>query len=226
MTKNEIRRLGERYMVRGLLQHMETEGWVAYWTNDGETLFYPANEDAVMAIAFNLDEVSIRFAPAALVKAYRETDASVKDARRKARDKCDDAAHGVLLVFGNSADEVISDWNYNDGDADGFNAVMCAYTDYTNDGGPLAQRWLAFSPAKADAKDQIAVLAYPCEDRTKQPVLFGGTGAFYKVGEARSMEGARAVLDGLGLTYQLEERIADNHSLGWKRPVFVATASK
>ena len=34
--------------------------------------------------------------------------------------------HGVLLVGGNGVD-IISDWNYTDGDPDGFSACMDAF---------------------------------------------------------------------------------------------------
>lgn len=127
MTKNQIRQLGERHAVRGLLAFMATRGWLVAYTWDGEERqITVGNADAVMAAAFNLDEVSLRFAPRKLVEAYQIargaraaakaantcTDAEAKaltDAAKAAREACEQAERGVLLVFGNSAEEVIAD---------------------------------------------------------------------------------------------------------------------
>jgi len=53
-----------------------------------------------MELIFNLDEASLRF---------------TKDGTKE---------HGVLLVLGNDGLDVISDWNYSDGDHDGFHKAM------------------------------------------------------------------------------------------------------
>lgn len=60
-----------------------------------------------MELIFNLDEVSLRFIPV-----------SCSQLKSKA-----EYEHGVLLVLGNGCD-IVSDWNYTEGDPDGFSAAM------------------------------------------------------------------------------------------------------
>ena len=93
----------ERRIVWNLMDQLTTAGFkiVAVW--DGEELTKCKGDPMVaMEAIFNLDEVSLR------IKKQGGTE------------------HGILLVLGNGED-VISDWNYTDGDPDGFNAFMDAF---------------------------------------------------------------------------------------------------
>lgn len=96
----------ERRIVRGLIRAMRKAGWEVFRVNDGESLKYVTTEEQAMARIFAVDEASLRFVPVGQRKQGNE--------------------HGVLLVLGNGED-VISDWNYFDGDRDGFNKAVSAY---------------------------------------------------------------------------------------------------
>jgi hypothetical protein len=69
-----------------------------------------SDKKEAMELVFNLDEASVRF----WVPALRLS---------KERAKW----HGVLIVLGNSPEEIVSDWNYFADDRDGFNAAMDAF---------------------------------------------------------------------------------------------------
>lgn len=129
----------ERMIVLGLIRSLRSAGWVPFRTFDGEAWVYPHDEAGAMKAVFDLDEVSLRFVPADVHAKYLAAmqlvasnapgglpSGSVRWARRRAKAACEAAEHGVLLVLGNGED-VISDWNYSEGDADGFNAAMDAY---------------------------------------------------------------------------------------------------
>lgn len=92
----------ERRIVANLLEFMAHKGWKVSSVYDGEEETATADATAAMELIFNLDEVSVRFA-----------DQSEK-------------IHGVLLVLGNGID-IIADWNYSEGDVDGFNAAISGF---------------------------------------------------------------------------------------------------
>lgn len=110
----------ERRIVYNLMRHVEANGFRMYAIYDGEETTKvvgagglledkdaqsEARIKAAMELVFNLDEVSLRF---------RAKAGSGQIANRE---------HGVLVVLGNGED-CIADWNYSEGDADGFNAIM------------------------------------------------------------------------------------------------------
>lgn len=95
----------EKKVVRGLIRHMKAAGWSADNAWDGESEYkIEGSESKAMEAVFGVDEISLRF-------------------------KKSDAEHGVLIVLGNDGWDAISDWNYREGDPDGFNASMDAYVD-------------------------------------------------------------------------------------------------
>lgn len=96
----------ERRVVWNLIHHIEQAGFRIFEINDGEELTHPGDAVAAMETLFNVDEASLRF----LHKDEKDTD----------------NWYGVMLVFGNGVD-CISDWNYDDADAAGFNAAMEAF---------------------------------------------------------------------------------------------------
>jgi hypothetical protein len=121
---NEVRIAVEKRIVRALIRHMRAKGWAVFAVFDGDGTRYPRFEAEVMAEVFNLDEVSLRFAKA-------------EHLARMARPAVDGdglndwgprgvPVHGVLLVLGNGED-VLSDWNYTEGDPDGFDAAVKAF---------------------------------------------------------------------------------------------------
>jgi len=93
----------ERRIVFNLLNHLHKAGFNVQHTFDGEQFEVVTTPTEAMEFIFNLDEVSVRF--------------------RKPGFKPE---HGVLLVLGNDID-VIADWNYTEGDPDGFDAAMNAF---------------------------------------------------------------------------------------------------
>ena len=93
----------ERRIVHGLISHLKRAGFELFRTFDGEQFEQVDNRESAMGFVFNLDEVSLRFVP----KGQRKSDLE----------------HGVLLVLGNGTD-VLTDWNFDANDADGFNAAM------------------------------------------------------------------------------------------------------
>ena len=92
----------ERRIVANLISHLAAHGFKTAYTFDGDEYRRCRDMKAAMELVFNLDEVSLRF--------------------RKPKG----ATHGVLLVLGNGVD-IVSDWNYLNGDPDGFNAAMNAF---------------------------------------------------------------------------------------------------
>jgi hypothetical protein len=90
----------ERAILWNLCAHLAARGFLPFRINDGDEMPRVSSAKEVLELAFNLDEVSVRF--------------------RKGKRG---AEHGVLVMIG-EGDTLISDWNYNDGDADGFNAAM------------------------------------------------------------------------------------------------------
>lgn len=89
----------EQRITAGLIAWLGTQGWTVESIgggDDGDDKVSTPKE--AMELAFNLDEVSLRFQKGA-------------------------SNHTVLLVFGNDLD-LISDWSYSKDDVDGFNAAM------------------------------------------------------------------------------------------------------
>lgn len=97
----------ERRIVWNLCAHLEAAGFQVYRTFDGEEMRYPKTAKGAMELIFNLDEASLRFIPVSC--------SQLKDKWKY--------EHGVLLILGNGID-IISDWNYTEGDPDGFSAAM------------------------------------------------------------------------------------------------------
>ncbi len=91
----------ERRIVANLIAHMERAGWKVQGVHDGDQFDKADTAKGAMELIFNLD----------IARLYFEKGAE---------------EHGVLLVLGNDMD-IISDWNYSKGDADGFNAAMEAF---------------------------------------------------------------------------------------------------
>lgn len=107
-TKVSVSGKLERRIVANLVAHLARRGFLPHSVHDGEltTRVYSAKE--AMELIFDLDQVSLRF--------QRGTD----------RHRSSGKIHGVLLVVGNGVD-ILSDWNYTEGDADGFDAAMNAF---------------------------------------------------------------------------------------------------
>lgn len=88
----------ERRIVANLIAHMEREGWKVQGVHDGDGFDKATDMKSAMELIFNLDDAGLYFEKG-------------------------DAEHRVLLILGNDMD-IVSDWNYSEGDADGFNAAM------------------------------------------------------------------------------------------------------
>lgn len=118
----------ERRIVQQLLRHMAARGWVPYCNDDGGAHVYcVANEAAAMKTVFSVDESRLHFIPASVAASCPPKGTANKDARKQWRENFADAScHAVLLICGNGED-IISDWSFADGDADGFNAAMEAF---------------------------------------------------------------------------------------------------
>jgi len=97
----------ERRIVHFLIQHLAAAGFSPSTVYDGEEETRVADGKGAMELIFNLDEASLRF--------RRSDDAKMTSPTG--------LEHGVLLILGNGVD-IVSDWNYEDGDPDGFNAAM------------------------------------------------------------------------------------------------------
>ena len=95
----------ERRIVAALIAHLGTHGWSLDSVFDGEIVTFINNTKDAMELIFNLDEASLRF-------------------RKLHADE--PKVHGIFLVCGNGVD-IISDYNYSQGDADGFNQTMEAF---------------------------------------------------------------------------------------------------
>jgi hypothetical protein len=117
MLHNKI----ERAIITALIPFMQGAGFNLVCVFDGEeTVKVKTAEEAIEA-AFAVDE-SRMFFQAENFK-----------------------AHGVLLILGNGED-VISDWNYSEGDPDGFDKHMDAFAAMIED-----SRYQMLPPAKVPA---------------------------------------------------------------------------
>lgn len=92
----------ERRIVFNLCLHLQAAGFnlVSVW--DGEDNTPVKTPKDAMELIFNLDEASLRVR---------------KDGFK---------THGILLIVG-EGDTIITDWNYTEGDPDGFSAAMDAF---------------------------------------------------------------------------------------------------
>lgn len=99
----------ERKIVANLCNFMSLHGFSIHSVWDGEELERPKTTKEAMELIFNLDESSLRF------------------------QKNGFKPHGVYLVLGNDGWDVIADWNYTDGDPDGFNARMDEFSKLVED---------------------------------------------------------------------------------------------
>lgn len=130
MTISNERRIRlERAIISALIRHMNRRGWSVSNVWNGETHEYTQTIEQAVDAVFAVDEASLRFVQTEKLDAYNaERKVSERPASREADsnhiggDYWDDE-HGVLLVLGNGED-VISDWNFHDGDEDGFDAAM------------------------------------------------------------------------------------------------------
>ena len=95
----------ERRIVGKLMRYLESKGFEVVGVIDEEEHYTTNDLPTVMGHIFAVDEASLRVR------------------------KPDSREHGVLLIPGNEED-IIADWSYSDddNDADGFNAVMQAFT--------------------------------------------------------------------------------------------------
>jgi|SRR5579864_3103816 len=91
----------ERRIVWNLMKHLYSQGgWNVVKVYDGDEYTLTIDAKAALEVIFNRDAVQVGFKN------------SVKG-----------KTHYVKLVLGNDMD-VISDWNYTQGDPDGFDAAM------------------------------------------------------------------------------------------------------
>jgi hypothetical protein len=87
----------ERRIVAALLTHLGTRGFRPRSVWDGMGSTPATDTKAVMELVFNLDEARVYF-----------------------------GSHSVVFILGNGVD-ILSDWTYSKGDADGFDAAMQAF---------------------------------------------------------------------------------------------------
>lgn len=88
----------ERRVVWNLIKHLHANGWTVCKVYDGDEYTETSTAVSALEVIFNLDDAWVGF---------------ISDSR----------THYVRLVLGNDL-EVISDWNFTDGDPDGFDAAM------------------------------------------------------------------------------------------------------
>lgn len=106
----------ERRIVWNLMSLLQANGFRPTGVFDGDDFTEVADAKAAMELIFNLDEASVRFAPSYATDLEHDEENRFFDPRE----------HGVLLVLGNGVD-CICDWNYTEGDEDGFNRTMDAF---------------------------------------------------------------------------------------------------
>ena len=94
----------ERKIVSALVDHLNAAGFRVTGVWDGEGFEKATTGKKAMEFIFNLDESRLY----------------VQKKGKKGRE------HNVLLIGGNGVD-IISDWNYTEGDPDGFSAAMNAF---------------------------------------------------------------------------------------------------
>jgi nucleoside-diphosphate-sugar epimerase len=92
----------ERAIVWNLFQHLQARGWHVDKVDDGDAVHAVENAAEAMERVFAVEDARVTF-------------------RKLMRKR-----HTVVLIGGN-AEDIVSDWNYSEGDADGFNAAMEAF---------------------------------------------------------------------------------------------------
>jgi hypothetical protein len=92
----------ERRIVANLIAHLAAAGFEPCAVDDGGEVIKAHDAKSAMETIFSVDDAWLLM--------------------RKAGGK----RHAIALVLGNGID-VVSDWNYSEGDADGFNAAMDAF---------------------------------------------------------------------------------------------------
>ena len=92
----------ERRVVAALCAHLAIGGWKPCEVNDGDERTPVEDAKSAMELIFNLDDAWLVFA------------------KGKHR-------HWVRFVMGNSGWDVINDWSFSHGDADGFSKAMDAF---------------------------------------------------------------------------------------------------
>jgi hypothetical protein len=146
----------ERAIVRALIRHLRDKGFVTHRVNDGEEMVSCLDsEEKAMDAVFSVDESSLRFVPM-----------SCSALKPKQRDNYE---HGVLLVCGNGED-IISDWNYNEGDKDGFNAAMDAF-DVEKIAGTLHESSEHYRKLLADFEERTKVMAKSLREKPSKKTL-------------------------------------------------------
>ena len=91
----------ERRIVWNLMKHLYSQGgWNVVKVYDGDEYTKVETPTAALEVIFNLDDAQVGF-----------------------KNSINGKTHYVKLVLGNDID-IISDWNYSEGDPDGFDAAM------------------------------------------------------------------------------------------------------
>lgn len=102
----KMRIAGEKRVVFELIEWLRLRSFLCVGVDDGEE-YYPTNTTVeAMEHVFSVDDSTLRFE-------------HVGTSRQ----------HSVLIVLGNSPEEVIADWGYTEGDPDGFNAAVDQFID-------------------------------------------------------------------------------------------------
>ena len=107
MDRVSFQRLHEQHVVWFFIHHMLDKGWKLVDVDDGDDDTTVRDMAHAMETIYNLDECWLRF--------------KMQSGPHRGK------KHSVYLVMGNAPDEVIADWGYTDGDADGFNAAVSAF---------------------------------------------------------------------------------------------------
>jgi hypothetical protein len=96
----------ERRIVAALCAYLESNAFEVIAVDSGDERVKVNSAKAAMEEIFNLDESRVVF---------ERVDKDIKTSR-----------HTVLIILGNGNDglDLISDWSYSEGDADGFGAAM------------------------------------------------------------------------------------------------------
>lgn len=163
----------ERLIVRSLITHLLARGWSPYSNDDGDAHVYCPTVERALDTVFSVDESRLHFAPTKLVQA-REAILADKPKSKVGIAACDNACHAVLLIGGNGTD-IISDWSFRDGDADGFSAAMNAFPDTEQ----LVARMTEAAPLMLDALELFMAQydVHGDKDRTNRAEILAGRAA-------------------------------------------------
>jgi hypothetical protein len=120
----------ERRLIAALVQHLDRAGFdvVALFDGDCRDEFdlakdVVARSKDVMELVFNLDECSLRVLKKGID--WEETREEAEQTRNAYRDP----EHGIYIVLGNDGWDCVADWNWHDGDPDGFSVAMDKFGD-------------------------------------------------------------------------------------------------